>query len=242
LSARGKEDNHGTSSTWVNTLKKRMLLLFAAFTLLLFSPGVGAQLKYGLGGQLLAQETPHKESSGQTGLARSASERKLELRRAIAGSLRDEAYAIQQQGRSQDAIIKYRESLVYFPDAGLNDYISMLEKKTGKASPAIEPENPPPQSPIPATVRNRSRQSVHILLEGETANDSNFFTPGDIRSTSISSYPQGRVTFHALRDGKVIASSVWQRDPGNASKVPAVLFDDADGPPKLTVMTGIRLR
>jgi hypothetical protein len=242
LPANGKKDDHRKCSTWGNVLRKEMLILFAASTFLLFSPGVGAQLKYGLGGQLLAQETPRKEGSSQTGLARSASERKIELRRAIAGSLRDEAYAIQQQGRSQDAIIKYRESLVYFPDAGLNDYISTLEKKTGKASPVIGPENPPPQSSIPATVRNRSRQSVHILPEGETANDSNFFTPGDIKSMSVSSYPQGRVTFHAVRDGKVIASTVWQRDPGDVTKVPAVLYDDAEGPPKLTVMTGIRLR
>jgi len=223
-------------------LRKETLLLFAASTLLLFSPGVEAQLKYGLGGQLLAQETPSKDGSSQGGLARSASERKLELLRAIAGSLRDEAYASQQQGRLQDAIIKYRESLVYFPDAGLNDYISTLEKKTGTTPPVIGPENTHPQSSITAFVRNRSRQSVHILPEGETANASNFFTFGDIKSMSISSYPQGRITFHAVRDGKVIASSVWQRDPGNASKVPVLLFDDADGPPKLTVMTGIRLR
>ncbi len=156
--------------------------------------------------------------------------------------MRDEAYAIQQQGRLQDAITKYRESLVYFPDAGLNDYIGALEKKTGKASPVIGPENPHPQSSIPATGRNRSRQSVHILPEGETANASNFFIPGDIKNISISLSPQGRITFHAVRDGKIIASSVWQTDPGDASKVPVLLFDDSDGPPKLTLMTGIRLR
>jgi hypothetical protein len=220
-------------------LRKEILLLFAASALLLSHPGVGARLKHGPGALLHAQGTPPKEGSSQGSLAGAAKERKLELLRAVAKSLRDEAYSIQQQGRLSDAVVKYRESLVYFPDEGLNDYISALEKRTGKASPSAGPENPHLQSSISVNVRNRSRQSVHVLPEDATANASNFFAPGDIKSISVSSGPQGLITFVAVRDGKVIASSVWHGYPGDASKVPVLLFDDADSPPRLTVMTGI---
>jgi hypothetical protein len=174
--------------------------------------------------------------------AKSASERKLELLRAIAGSLRDEAYAIQREGRLQEAAIRYRESLVYFPDAGLNDYIIALEKRFGRTSPTITSGSPQSSSFVSVSVRNRSRQSIHILPEAATADASTFFAPNEVRSISASQDSQGRIAFRAVRDGKVLASSAWQRDPGDERKVPVALFDDLDGPPKLTVMTGIRQR
>jgi hypothetical protein len=186
--------------------------------------------------------TPREGAAGQTSTARAAGERKLELLRAVAGSLRDEAYTAQRQGRLQDAVLLYRESLVYFPDAGLNDYILELEKRAGRPSPALAPGNAPARPSGSASVRNRSRQSIHMLTEGAPADASTLLAPDEIRSLNVTWDTQGRVSFRAVRDGKVIASSVWQRDPGDARKVPVVLFDDKDGPPKLTVMTGIKLR
>ena len=139
-------------------------------------------------------------------------------------------------------MLKYRESLVYFPDAGLNDYIVALEKRAGKPSPTITPQNTQARPFLSASIRNRSRQSIHMLTEGATADASTLFAVDEIRSLSVSWDTQGRIFFRAVRDGKVIASSVWQRDPGDARKVPVVLFDDKDGPARLTVMTGIKLR
>ena len=211
---------------------------------LLFLSGVGDLIRRDVIRPLCAAEgpAPREGTAGQTNTARAASERKIELLRAIAGSLRDEAYAIQQQGRLQDAVLKYRESLVYFPDAGLNDYIVALEKRAGKPSPTITPQSTQARPFLSASVRNRSMQSIHMLTEGATADASTLFAVDEIRSLSVSWDTQGRIFFRAVRDGKVIASSVWQRDPGDARKVPVVLFDDKDGPARLTVMTGIKLR
>ena len=226
----------------LNTLRKAALLALAVSALLMTGTGVGDLNRWGSGNTLQAQETGPREGSGQGSLGRSASERKIELLRAVAGSLRDEAYAIQQQGRLQDAVLKYRESLVYFPDTGLNDYIIAFEKRAGKPSPTVGPESTQARPFLSASIRNRSRQSIHLLTEGATADASTLFAAEEIRSLSVSWDTQGRITFRATRDGKVIASSVWQRDPGDARKVPVVLFDDKDGPARLTVMTGIRQR
>jgi len=52
--------------------------------------------------------------------------------------------------------------------------------------------------------------------------------------------PDGSVTFKAGRDGQVMATKRWTGEPGNANRVPVVVFDDTNPYDKLSVTTGLR--
>ena len=55
--------------------------------------------------------------------------------RARAKALRDEAYAAQNQGNTRLAVAKYRESLKFWPDKQLEEYVARLEKGPDPARP-----------------------------------------------------------------------------------------------------------
>ncbi|MBP1730263.1 MAG: hypothetical protein H6Q55_692 [Deltaproteobacteria bacterium] len=58
--------------------------------------------------------------------------------RARAKALRDEAYAAQGQGNTKLALAKYRESLQYWPDRQLEEYLAQLERRNDLSRPDRE--------------------------------------------------------------------------------------------------------
>ena len=59
--------------------------------------------------------------------------------KARAKQLRDEAYALQQQGNTRLAVDKYRESLKIWPDRQLEEYVARLERGPGPSSAGSQP-------------------------------------------------------------------------------------------------------
>ena len=92
---------------------------------------------------------------------------------------------------------------------------------------------------ISAIVGNRSGLAVNLVIDGEPADSSNLYRPGETRSVTLL-LPDDRVTFHAVRDGSIIASQTWSRDPGKPCSVPVVLFENTDASAILTIVTGKR--
>ena len=92
---------------------------------------------------------------------------------------------------------------------------------------------------ISAIVGNRSGLAVNLVIDGEPANSSNLYRPGETRSITVF-VPDDRVTFHAVRDGSIIASQTWSRVPGQSCSVPVVLFENTDASAILTIVTGKR--
>lgn len=171
-----------------------------------------------------------------------AETRKAEIMRAFAKSLRDEAYSLQMKGHLNEAIIKYRKSLTYWPDSDLENHIQLLEKKSGELFPDNQPAASPEsitnktQRVITATIRNRSNEGVHIFTQGETFNPNNHFMPQEIRFVPVQIQSNGEVIFYAGRDGRILDSKTWRGDPRYQDRVPCVLFDKE----KLIILTGIR--
>ena len=62
-------------------------------------------------------------------LSQTAENRKAEILKAFAQAMRDDAYKLQLKGNFDEAIIKYRKSLAYWPDSELEKYIQQVEKK-----------------------------------------------------------------------------------------------------------------
>ena len=92
---------------------------------------------------------------------------------------------------------------------------------------------------ISAIVGNRSNLAVNLVTEGAPADSSTLYSPGETRSITVF-VPDDRVTFHAVRDGSIIASQTWSRDPGKPCSVPVVLFENTDASAILTIVTGKR--
>jgi hypothetical protein len=176
-------------------------------------------------------------------LAQTAEQRKTELLKSFAQSLRDEAYNLQLRGFYEKAIMKYKESLAYFPDAELEKYLKAIQAKT-------RPSSAPPAGQkiacygetavVTAIARNRSAGTVHILTVHDTMKPENLFLPGQIKKIDISLDPNCTVTFIAVRDGKTLDSITWQGDAQSPDMIPSIVFDDTVSRPVLVVMTGMK--
>jgi hypothetical protein len=179
-------------------------------------------------------------------------QKKINLRRSVALSLRDEGYALQQKGQVRDAVIRYRQSLVWWPDAGLEAYVEPLERKAGFAASQYRPEPEPVSAgqAVPgkaaskpgrvlATIRNRSTQDVIILTRGETPDAGTLVRAGEILVRPVQLAPNGEIAFLAVRNGQTLATRSWYGNPSSTSVVPALLYDD-NLQSKLVVMTGLR--
>ncbi|HET6489013.1 MAG TPA: DUF6438 domain-containing protein [Syntrophales bacterium] len=179
-------------------------------------------------------------------------QKKISLHRAVASSLRDEAYTFQLRGQLRDAVIRYRQSLVWWPDAGLESYVEPLEKKAGFDAIQYRPEGPPVAAAqagstasvnkpgrVSATIRNRSTQDVTISVRGESDRAGTLVRAGDILIRPVQLSPNGEVTFMAMRNGQTLATRSWRGNPSSASVVPSVLYDD-NLQDELVVMTGLK--
>jgi hypothetical protein len=93
---------------------------------------------------------------------------------------------------------------------------------------------------VMAEITNRSKQNAHVFVEGESFSPSNRLAPGESRKVPVRMQPDGSVTFKAGRDGQVMATKRWTGEPGNANRVPVVVFDDTNPYDKLSVTTGLR--
>jgi hypothetical protein len=198
-----------------------------------------------------------KSSSGESAVPASAigletEQKKVALRRAVASSLRDEAYACQQRGQLRDAVIRYRQSLVWWPDTGLEAYVAPLERKAGfdaiqyrpevqqaEAVPAGSGATAGKPGMVFATIRNRSTQDVVILTRNESPDAGTLVRAGEILVRPVQLTPNGEVTFLAVRNGQTLATRSWYGNPSSASVMPAVLYDDTIRD-RLVVMTGLK--
>lgn len=185
-----------------------------------------------------------KKPSKPSELSRQAVSRKTELKKAIAQSMRNDAYALQEQRRFREAALLYRESLAYWPDVGLDTYVRSLEERSGLISPG---KGTSPQGTasgagrdrmVLATFRNRSTIDVTVRPDSNTEGTGYSVLAGDI-VTLPARIVQGQGSFSVLVNGKIIASAVWYEDPGFAGGVPCLLFDTTL-PGGLVVMTGLR--
>jgi len=188
-----------------------------------------------------------------SGVGADAERQKIALRRSVATSLRDEAYALQQRGQLREAAIRYRQSLVYWPDSGLESFIVPLEKKAGFTAAQYRPQDTLQYTPqatastppaaktgiVFATVRNRSNLDIAIRTRGETPESATVVRAGEILIRPVQPAANGEVMFYAERNGQAIVSRSWYGDPRSTGLVPAVLYDDGL-PERLVVMTGLR--
>ncbi|HNQ01924.1 MAG TPA: hypothetical protein PKN59_06500, partial [Syntrophales bacterium] len=93
---------------------------------------------------------------------------------------------------------------------------------------------------VTAEITNRSRENTHVFTDGETFGPGNRLAPGEKRKVAVTMKSDGSVTFKAGRNGQVMATKTWRGVPGDASRVPVVIFDDTNPYDKLTVTTGLR--
>jgi hypothetical protein len=189
----------------------------------------------------IAPDSPLPTTSA---LSQTAENRKAEILKAFAQAMRDDAYKLQLKGNLDEAIIKYRKSLVYWPDLELEKYIQQVEKKAVHSLSGKQPNNTLSQvsisDTVTATIRNRSKNSIYIFDQNKTFTPDNLFRPGEIRSVTVQMSANGIITFYAGSDGKVIASETWDGSPRDPNRIPCVLFDDLSADKKLAVMTGLR--
>lgn len=170
---------------------------------------------------------------------------RAEYRKEMAKDTRDAAYTFQKQGLIKQAIIKYRESLAWWPDPALDGYIETVEKAaglppSGQRRPwTASPRPPSSKREVIATIRNGSDRDVYIVSGDGPESPETRFLPGEIREMAVLPDAYGVVAFTARRDGVSLATVNWTGDPGNNDVVPAVLFDDGQTD-KLATMTGFR--
>ena len=159
-------------------------------------------------------------------IGRETEMQKIVLRRSVATSLRDEAYALQQKGQLRDAVIRYRQSLVWWPDAGLESYVVPLESKAGFTASQYRPETgqaAPVQAAsgkavkkagmVIATIRNRSTLDVTILTRGESADAGTLVRAGEILIRPVQTRAErgGDIPGRAKRPDACVPQLVWQR-------------------------------
>ena len=186
-------------------------------------------------------------AAAPSAVAEETERQKLALKRAVAADMRDEAYALQRRGQIRDAVIRYRQSLVHWPDSVLESYIAPLERRAGfqvnqyrpdEAKAAAGGASSGPAS-VTATVRNRSARDITLTVRGEAPEKATTVRAGEIRIRPIAPGARGEVTFEVSRDGQVLETRTWRGSPGSTGVVPVLLYDDAlEG--RLFVMTGLR--
>jgi len=192
-------------------------------------------------GQLPPQGPPQGEYS------RPVIDQRALFRQNMGKDLREAAYNFQRQNLYREAVIKYRESLVWWPDPSLDGYIETLEKASGlplsgKRRKWIEAPRPPDKKgEIIATIRNKSSHEVYIHIVGGGESPETLFLPGEIREMAVMPNTYGEVVFSASQRGPLLATVKWIGDPANPQAVPVVLFDDNDSQ-KIIVMTGFRAK
>jgi hypothetical protein len=183
------------------------------------------------------------DAPSQSDLSRTAIARKVELKKSLAQAIRNDAYISQQRAQYREAVALYRESLVYWPDPGLETYVRTIETRAGIPTPGRpyaatgNPSAAGRTGTLLATFRNRSSGDITVRAGTDPANPGLLIRAGDIVIHSVP-LVQGQVLFSVLGDGKLIASGTWYEDPG-APGVPCLLFDDTL-PGRLVIMTGFR--
>jgi hypothetical protein len=194
-----------------------------------------------------SERTTADPAAERPAIAEETERQKLALRRAVATGLRNEAYALQQKGQIRDAAIRYRQSLVYWPDTGLESYIAPLERRAGFQVSQYRPEArhaaaggaATGPARVYATVRNRSARDITLAIRGEDPAAATTVRAGEIRIRPVGLGAGGEATFEVSRDGQVLETRTWKGNPNSSAVVPSLLYDDAlQG--RLFVMTGLR--
>lgn len=225
-------------------MSKRALLCAAILLAVMVSACASAPQTPGVGAEAPGLSDPSGPPASLSAVGAETERKKLALRRAVATGLRDEAYALQRKGQLRDAVIRYRQSLVYWPDTGLESYIAPLEQKAGFAASQYKREAGqgaagPAETRVYATVRNRSARDITLAVSGEAPEAATTVRAGEIRIRPVRPGPGGEVTFEVSQDGRVLETRGWRGIPNSSAVVPALLYDDTlKG--RLFVMTGLR--
>jgi hypothetical protein len=103
-------------------------------------------------------------------------------------------------------------------------------------SPTIKPT----QNNITITLKNTSRENVHIFQKGQSFSPNNRMTPGESRKLTITTPSNGWLEFCAGRNGQIISCEKKGIDPGDTSRVYTVIFDESNPYKKLLIQTGLR--
>lgn len=90
---------------------------------------------------------------------------------------------------------------------------------------------------VTAVVENKSSQSIHIYLAGESCDPSNRLAPGQTRNLPVKMGPDGRITFEAGRNGQTLVRKTWSGDPEQPGRYPHVVYTQDES---LLVTTGLR--
>ena len=200
-------------------------------------PSTPSQPPYG-------QTQPYPPVPSPGDFTRATVGKQLETRRAAANGIREEAYALQRRGLVREAIMKYRQSLVTWPDPGLEAYIGTIEQTMkmpssqrsrpwiGQAIPVGQP------STMIATIRNRSNSDISLRLSEGGGSSEVTFLAGEILELALTTSPTNEITVSVQQAGRVTAIKKWIWIPGEPSAVPVILYDDKE-PEKLIIMTGI---
>lgn len=102
---------------------------------------------------------------------------------------------------------------------------------------------PPPTTGtyVMAEITNKSKENVHIFTDGETFGPGNRFEPSkNPKKVKVKVPSNNKITFHAGRNGTVIASKAWYYDPDHPNSIPVVIFDENNPYGKLVIMKGLR--
>jgi hypothetical protein len=110
----------------------------------------------------------------------------------------------------------------------------------GSSSIGSAVTQPAAATSVSAELTNSSRENTHIFTEGEAFGPGNRLAPGEKRRVAVMMKPDGSVTFKAGRNGQVMATKTWRGNPGDASRVPVVVFDESNPFDKLMITTGLR--
>jgi hypothetical protein len=93
---------------------------------------------------------------------------------------------------------------------------------------------------VTAEMTNRSKGNVHIFTDGETFGPANRFESGGMKRVNVRVPSNNKITFHAGRNGQVIASKTWHYDPHHPNSIPVIVFDESNPYDKLIIMKGLR--
>jgi hypothetical protein len=192
-----------------------------------------------------SQSPPQRPPQGE--YSKPVIDQRALFRQNMGKDLRDVAYNFQGQGLYKEAVIKYRESLAWWPDPALDGYIETLEKASGlplsgkRRAWTEAPRVPTKMSEVIATIRNKSSREVYIHTVGGGESPETLFVPGEIREMAVMPNAYGEIVFSASRRGPLLATAKWVGDPSNSKAAPVVLYND-NNPEKIVVMTGFRTK
>ncbi len=122
----------------------------------------------------------------------------------------------------------------------MEGYLQEGTQVSSGTTPSTDQGIKPTQNSMTITLKNVSRENVHIFQKGESFSPNNRITPGGSRKITITSPSNGWLEFCAGRNGQIISCEKKGIDPKDTSRVYTVIFDESNPYKKLLISTGLR--